>query len=64
MKTEATQSQAESSQASDVDKLKTEIENLKQMLNQERETNSTFESYIALLKNSYTSMFGPLDTKY
>ena len=63
LKTEATKTQAESSHASDVDKLKTEIENLKQMLIQERETNSTFESYIALLKNSYTSMFGPLDTK-
>ena len=47
---------------SDLEKLKLEVENLKLILNKEREKNSTFESYIQLLKTSYSTMFGSLDS--
>ena len=62
-KNEVAKSQEEFRNSSDIEKMKVEIESLKKMLLQERETNATFESYIELLKNSYTSMFGPLDSK-
>ena len=60
LKTEASKSHEESSTSSEIEKLKVEIDNLKKMLDQEHETNATYESYIGLLKQSYTSMFGPL----
>lgn len=60
---EVAKSREECSNSSDIEKMKVEVENLKKMLLQERETNATFESYIELLKNSYTTMFGPLDSK-
>ena len=62
-KNEVAKSQEECRNSSDIEKMKVEIESLRKMLLQERETNATFESYIELLKNSYTSMFGPLDSK-
>ena len=46
---------------SDLEKLQIEVVNLKKMLAQQQETSDTYESYIALLKASYTSMFGHID---
>ena len=60
LKTEASKSHEESSTSSEIEKLRVEIDNLKKMLDQEHETNATYEGYIGLLKQSYTSMIGPL----
>ena len=56
------ESSLERKEDSDLEKLKIEVENLKSILDKEREKNSTFESYIHLLKTSYTTMFGSLET--
>ena len=61
LKNEASKSQEESSDSSDLEKLQIEVVNLKKMLAQQQETSDTYESYIALLKASYTSMFGHID---
>ena len=61
LKNEASKSQEESSDSSDLEKLQIEVANLKKMLAQQQQTSDTYESYIALLKASYTSMFGHID---
>lgn len=61
LKNEASKSQEESSGSSEIEKMKLEILSLKNMLVQQQETSDTYESYIALLKSSYTSMFGHID---
>ena len=61
LKNEASKSQEECSGSSELETLKLEILNLKSMLAQQQETSDTYESYIALLKSSYTSMFGHID---
>ena len=61
LKTEASKSQEESFDSNELEKLKLEVVNLKKMLVQQQETSDTYESYIALLKSSYTSMFGHMD---
>lgn len=61
LKNEASKSQDESSDSCELEKLQIEVVNLKKMLAQQQETSDTYESYIALLKSSYTSMFGHID---
>ena len=61
LKNEASKSQEECSGSSELETLKLDILNLKSMLAQQQETSDTYESYIALLKSSYTSMFGHID---
>ena len=61
LKTEASKSQEQSFDSTELEKLKLEVVNLKKMLVQQQETSDTYENYIALLKSSYTSMFGNMD---
>ena len=63
LKKEASKSQEENSNSTEIEKLKIEVESLRKMLIQEQETSATFESYIGLLKASYTNMFGPLESQ-
>ena len=58
MKAAASKSQELTSDSSEVEKLKVEAENLRLLLSQERDTTATFESYLSLLRQSYTAMFG------
>ena len=61
MRAAASKSEEMASDSSEVEKLKLETENLRMLLIQERQTSSTFESYINLLRQSYTTMFGPIN---
>ena len=58
MKAAASKSRELTSDSSEVEKLKVEAENLRLLLSQERDTTATFESYLTLLRQSYTAMFG------
>ena len=61
LKENALESNNENSNGSEIEKLKIEVDNLKRQLAQGQETNQTLESYICLLKQSYTSVFGPIE---
>ena len=61
MRVAASKSQEMASHSSELERLRLETENLRMLLVQERQTSSTFESYIKLLRQSYTTMFGPIN---
>ena len=61
MRVAASKSQEMASNSSELERLRLETENLRMLLLQERQTSSTFESYIKLLRQSYTTMFGPIN---
>ena len=61
LKNETSKSQEDNTDSSENERLKLEVKNLKKMLEQQQETSATYESYIGLLKSSYTEMFGPID---